>query len=103
MLCDCCNIDTSVSCFARELRIACTIAQMEREGGISPRMSPLAQVFYGCLFILLCLFYGPNVLKNKAHLEKSGHAHMPFSSALPLFSNQARLSMVREKNPKLLN
>ncbi|KAL8493627.1 hypothetical protein ACS0TY_024710 [Phlomoides rotata] len=29
----------------RELRIACTIAQMEREGGISPRLSPLAQVF----------------------------------------------------------
>ncbi|KMZ72563.1 Methyltransferase type 11 [Zostera marina] len=28
----------------RELRIACTIAQMEREGGISPRVSPLAQV-----------------------------------------------------------
>uniref|UniRef100_A0A0D9XXR0 Methyltransferase domain-containing protein n=1 Tax=Leersia perrieri TaxID=77586 RepID=A0A0D9XXR0_9ORYZ len=28
----------------RELRIACTIAQMEREGGISPRMSPLAQI-----------------------------------------------------------
>ncbi|KAH9602996.1 hypothetical protein KSS87_007247 [Heliosperma pusillum] len=29
---------------ARELRIACTVAQMEREGGISPRLSPLAQV-----------------------------------------------------------
>ncbi|XP_058097643.1 putative methyltransferase At1g22800, mitochondrial isoform X3 [Magnolia sinica] len=28
----------------RELRIACTIAQLEREGGISPRISPLAQV-----------------------------------------------------------
>ncbi|KAL3325898.1 hypothetical protein AABB24_036893 [Solanum stoloniferum] len=28
----------------RELRIACTIALMEREGGISPRLSPLAQV-----------------------------------------------------------
>lgn len=28
----------------RELRIACTIAQMEREGGVSPRISPLAQV-----------------------------------------------------------
>ncbi|KAH0780095.1 hypothetical protein KY290_006522 [Solanum tuberosum] len=28
----------------REMRIACTIAQMEREGGISPRLSPLAQV-----------------------------------------------------------
>ncbi|XP_022719815.1 putative methyltransferase At1g22800, mitochondrial isoform X1 [Durio zibethinus] len=27
-----------------ELRIACTVAQMEREGGISPRVSPLAQV-----------------------------------------------------------
>ncbi|KAL5997022.1 hypothetical protein ACLOJK_007948 [Asimina triloba] len=27
-----------------ELRIATTIAQMEREGGISPRISPLAQV-----------------------------------------------------------
>ncbi|KAB1210933.1 putative methyltransferase At1g22800 [Morella rubra] len=26
-----------------ELRIACTVAQMEREGGISPRVSPLAQ------------------------------------------------------------
>ncbi|CAN1761199.1 Putative methyltransferase At1g22800, mitochondrial [Linum perenne] len=28
----------------KELRTACTVAQMEREGGISPRMSPLAQV-----------------------------------------------------------
>lgn len=28
----------------RELRIACTLAHMEREGGISPRLSPLAQV-----------------------------------------------------------
>nr|GMC97817.1 putative methyltransferase At1g22800 [Ipomoea batatas] len=28
----------------KELRIACTVAQMEREGGISPRMSPLAHV-----------------------------------------------------------
>ncbi|KAK5772089.1 hypothetical protein PVK06_048358 [Gossypium arboreum] len=28
----------------KELRIACTMAQMEREGGISPRVSPLAQV-----------------------------------------------------------
>ncbi|CAJ1958485.1 unnamed protein product [Sphenostylis stenocarpa] len=27
----------------KELRIACTLAQMEREGGISPRVSPLAQ------------------------------------------------------------
>ncbi|KAI3963077.1 hypothetical protein MKW92_040815 [Papaver armeniacum] len=28
----------------KELRIACTAAQIEREGGISPRLSPLAQV-----------------------------------------------------------
>ncbi|CAK9209194.1 unnamed protein product [Sphagnum troendelagicum] len=28
----------------RELRIACTVAQLEREGGVSPRISPLAQV-----------------------------------------------------------
>lgn len=28
----------------RELRISCTVAQMEREGGVSPRVSPLAQV-----------------------------------------------------------
>ncbi|KAK9078478.1 hypothetical protein SSX86_002535 [Deinandra increscens subsp. villosa] len=28
----------------KELRIACTIAHMEREGGVSPRISPLAQV-----------------------------------------------------------
>ncbi|EEF34362.1 putative methyltransferase At1g22800, mitochondrial [Ricinus communis] len=28
----------------KELRIACTAAQIEREGGISPRVSPLAQV-----------------------------------------------------------
>ncbi|XP_077249712.1 S-adenosyl-L-methionine-dependent methyltransferases superfamily protein isoform X2 [Tasmannia lanceolata] len=28
----------------KELRVACTLAQMEREGGISPRISPLAQV-----------------------------------------------------------
>ncbi|KAG9457002.1 hypothetical protein H6P81_001510 [Aristolochia fimbriata] len=28
----------------KELRIACTVAQMEREGGISARVSPLAQV-----------------------------------------------------------
>lgn len=35
--------------FVRELRIACTLAHMEREGGISPRLSPLAQV---CVWIL---------------------------------------------------
>jgi hypothetical protein len=35
--------------FIRELRIACTVAQMEREGGISPRMSPLAQVWLFCV------------------------------------------------------
>eukprot|EP00850_Spirogloea_muscicola_P022731 SM000309S11866 [mRNA] locus=s309:26796:30755:+ [translate_table: standard] len=29
---------------AMELRIACTVAQLEREGGVSPRLSPLAQV-----------------------------------------------------------
>lgn len=28
----------------QELRIACTVAQQEREGGVSPRISPLAQV-----------------------------------------------------------
>eukprot|EP00250_Pteridium_aquilinum_P014984 c22314_g1_i1 orf=1-312(-) len=28
----------------RELRIACTVAQLEREGGISARVSPLVQV-----------------------------------------------------------
>ncbi|XP_058779263.1 putative methyltransferase At1g22800, mitochondrial [Vicia villosa] len=28
----------------RELRIACTVVQIEREGGISPRVSPLAQI-----------------------------------------------------------
>jgi hypothetical protein len=32
-----------LNCF-RELRIACTVAQLEREGGVSPRISPLAQV-----------------------------------------------------------
>ncbi|KOM42922.1 hypothetical protein LR48_Vigan05g052600 [Vigna angularis] len=32
----------------KELRIACTLAQMEREGGISPRISPLAQA---CLIV----------------------------------------------------
>ncbi|KAG5036316.1 hypothetical protein JHK87_011226 [Glycine soja] len=30
----------------KELKIACTLAQMEREGGISPRVSPLAQACY---------------------------------------------------------
>lgn len=35
---------TIFRCPCRELRIACTVAQMEREGGISPRVSPLAQV-----------------------------------------------------------
>lgn len=39
--------------FGRELRIACTIAHMEREGGISPRVSPLAQVSL-CMGKFLC-------------------------------------------------
>lgn len=34
--------------FPRELRIACTLAHMEREGGIRPRLSPLAQVCSYC-------------------------------------------------------
>lgn len=42
----------------RELRIACTVAQMEREGGISPLVSPLAQV---CM-LLHCYYYTPLVL-----------------------------------------
>lgn len=39
---------------SRELRIACTVAQMEREGGISPRLSPLAQVCNWLRDIPLC-------------------------------------------------
>lgn len=39
---------------SRELRIACTVAQMEREGGISPRVSPLAQV---CMLMSSLLFF----------------------------------------------
>jgi hypothetical protein len=39
----------------RELRIACTVAQMEREGGISPRVSPLAQV---CIMAQLIYLLG---------------------------------------------
>lgn len=31
-------------CSVQELRIACTVAQQEREGGVSARVSPLAQV-----------------------------------------------------------
>jgi len=34
-------------CPAQELRIACTVAQQEREGGVSARVSPLAQVRLG--------------------------------------------------------
>jgi len=40
----------------RELRIACTLAQMEREGGISPRVSPLAQACY-CKSIISWFVY----------------------------------------------
>lgn len=36
----------------RELRIACTVAQMEREGGISPHLSPLAQVSFKCFLTI---------------------------------------------------
>lgn len=43
LFCDICAIP-------RELRIACTVAQMEREGGISPRVSPLAQA---CVIVKL--------------------------------------------------
>lgn len=38
----------------RELRIACTIAHMEREGGVSPRISPLAQVIF---FVSILLYF----------------------------------------------
>lgn len=41
--------------FGRELRIACTIAHMEREGGISPRVSPLAQVSLYMGKLLCCI------------------------------------------------
>jgi hypothetical protein len=33
---------------AQELRIACSLAQQEREGGVSAFVSPLAQVGAGC-------------------------------------------------------
>lgn len=45
--CDTCAI-------TRELRIACTVAQMEREGGISPRVSPLAQA---CVIAKLVYYF----------------------------------------------
>lgn len=43
----------------RELRIACTIAQMEREGGISPRVSPLAQacVLANIIYLSVMIIY----------------------------------------------
>lgn len=46
---------------AQELRIACTVAQQEREGGVSARVSPLAQVGAAgnaCLHALLLVFLG---------------------------------------------
>jgi hypothetical protein len=48
--------------FIRELRIACTVVQMEREGGIDPRVSPLGQVWLLCVLnfakrIFLCTHF----------------------------------------------
>lgn len=31
----------------QELRVACTAAQLEREGGVAPALSPLAHVRFG--------------------------------------------------------
>ncbi|KAG5036327.1 hypothetical protein JHK87_011237 [Glycine soja] len=45
----------------KELRIACTLAQMEREGGISPRVSPLAQACYCKNLYFLAGFTLPGV------------------------------------------
>ncbi|KAK8317901.1 hypothetical protein V6Z12_A13G139300 [Gossypium hirsutum] len=49
----------------KELRIACTVAQMEREGGISPRVSPLAQaymcIFYHSLLFTLAIAIQPSI------------------------------------------
>lgn len=49
------STDPQYSYLFRELRIACTVAQMEREGGISPRLSPLAQVFLNVYVIYIVI------------------------------------------------
>ena len=42
----------------QELRIAHALAEQEREGGLSPRISPLAQVPAGqCVCVRVCLWY----------------------------------------------
>lgn len=72
----------------RELRIACTIAQMEREGGISPRMSPLAQVrfLYDLKFtpnemLLLRLFMASRFLESQSDISLMRYTMQPFIAA----------------------
>lgn len=42
----------------QELRISCSLAEQEREGGVSPRVSPLVQVNafdHNCVFDHMCV------------------------------------------------
>ncbi|XP_028230624.1 putative methyltransferase At1g22800, mitochondrial [Glycine soja] len=52
----------------KKLKIACTLAQMEREGGISPRVSPLAQDDVVMCYLSLSL---GNAIMNSMILCKS--------------------------------
>jgi hypothetical protein len=51
----------------QELRIACTLAQQEREGGVAPRTSPLAQVSstQACSWSLMLFSRGNNPTKRR--------------------------------------
>lgn len=61
----------------RELRIACTVAQMEREGGISPRLSPLAQVSFKCFFLQV-LFLGYTNYENFSLISNEASSRLNF-------------------------
>ncbi|KAL5658862.1 hypothetical protein ACJX0J_032025, partial [Zea mays] len=68
------------------LKIACTVSQMEREGGISPRMSPLAQVW---LFSLELVEHLRAVGETNALFQRNPPFVIPLlldklSSSLPL-------------------
>ncbi|XP_019429506.1 PREDICTED: putative methyltransferase At1g22800 [Lupinus angustifolius] len=60
----------------KELRIACTMAQMERDGGISPRVSPLAQACVIAKILYFELFIFPLPLKSTILM----YVHFPSTS-----------------------
>ncbi|CAG7864929.1 unnamed protein product [Brassica rapa] len=93
----------------KELRIACTLAHMEREGGISPRLSPLAQVRDAGNLLTRAGFSLPGVdvdeyvVKYKSALDLIEHLRAMGETNALLQRNKAKFSIFLSRIFSILN